>query len=367
MNILLVTSSYLPTINGVTYHISSITHALRKMGHKVYILAPSFPGYKDNDKHVIRYPSIPNPLVKNYPLGGPFASVKKIKRLKIDVIHTHHPLVAGQLAWQIAKKLNKPLFFTAHTQYEQYLNYYFPYGYEFASNLLNKDLIRMSGYSRKIICPSTNTQKRLNRIGIKNTAVIYNGVEDYFFVKPSRKSLITPTLVYTGRVDKEKRPLELIKIARELKKIMPNFRLLVLGSGSQLQKMREQTTKAKLDDHVMYLGVVDRKLFPDIYKSVHLFITPSLSEVMPISILEAMASGVPTISIKGSGLEEIVIDGKTGYLCEKNSGKIAEKIKEILSDPKAYSSLSKKTYAFAMNFSANNTARKLLDLYLEQK
>lgn len=363
MRILFTTASYLPTANGVTYHISSTADALRKLGHKVHILAPSFPGYTDSDKNVIRYPSLPNPFINKYPLGIPFVPIEKIKKINPDIIHTHHPLVVGQFAIQIAAKLKKPLFATAHTQYEQYLNYYFPHGYNITSRIIINDLKNLANHSQKIICPSLNTEQRLNKHGIKNTIVINNGVEPLFFVKPVKKSLVQPTLAYTGRLEKEKNPLYLIKIARELKMLIPNFRLLIMGSGTMFKEMYHQTLKSKLEENIIFTGEINRMLFPSIYKSVHLFITASLSEVMPISILEAMASGVPTIAIKKSGLEEIVIEDRSGFIVESDPRIIAKKINRLFSNPKTLYNLSLSTYKNALNFSTNKTARKLIEVY----
>ena len=363
MRILFTTASYLPTANGVTYHISSTADALRKLGHKVYILAPSFPGYTDSDKNVTRYPSLPNPFINKYPLGIPFVPIEKIKKINPDIIHTHHPLIVGQFAIQIANKLKKPLFVTAHTQYEQYLNYYFPHGYNITSRIIINDLKNLASHSQKVICPSLNTEQRLNKHGVKNTIVINNGVEPLFFVKPVKKSLVQPTLAYTGRLEKEKNPLHLIKFAKELKKLIPNFRLLIMGSGTMFKEMYNQTLKSKLEENIVFTGEINRMLLPSIYKSVHLFITASLSEVMPISILEAMASGIPTISLRNSGLEELIIDNQSGYICERNPKKIAEKISEIAKNKENYYSLSQKTYEYALSFSAKNTAQKLFDLY----
>jgi len=300
-------------------------------------------------------------------MGIPYMPLKKLKKLKIDIVHTHHPLIIGQAASQIVERLKKPLFFTAHTRYEQYLNYYFPKGYDATSNILINDLVKISQKSKKVICPSLNTEKRLLKHGIKNTVIINNGVEDFFFNKPPKKPFKPLTLAYAGRLEREKNPFELIKIAKELKKIIPDFKFWILGSGLLLAKMQDQTLKLGLENNITFTGVVDRKLIPEIYKSVHLFITTSLSEVMPLSILEAMASGIPTLALKNSGLEEIVIDNKSGYICEKNPRKIAEKIAEIRKYKESYYNLSQKTYECALNFSAKNTARKLFYLYAKFK
>lgn len=367
MRILLVTASYLPTSNGVTYHISSTAEALRSLGHIVYILAPSFPGYKDSDKYVIRYPSLPNPFVKKYPLGIPIVPIEKIRKIRPDVIHAHHPLIIGQFASQVADKLSKPLFITAHTQYEQYLNYYFPHGFSFTSRIIINDLQKLAESSKKIICPSLNTRQRLKKYDIKNTVVIGNGVEPSFFVNPSKKGKVQPTLVYTGRLEREKNPLRLITIAKELKKKIPNFKMLIIGDGKMFQEMFDKTQKFRLEENITFTGQVDRRLLPEIYKSVHLFITPSTSEVMPISILEAMASGIPIIAVKNSGLEEVVIEGKTGFMIQNSPKKIAERIESLFSNPKALHNLAMSTYKNALNYSAENTAKKLIEVYRNKK
>jgi len=363
MRILFVTASYLPTTNGVTYHIASTAQALRKIGHKVYILAPSFPGYKDTDKHLIRYPSLPNPFIKTYPLGIPLVFFNKIRKLKPDLVHTHHPFIIGQFAAQVAEKLSKPLFFTAHTQYEQYLNYYFPHGYNLTSKIIIRDLQKLGKRCQKVVCPSANTEHRLNRYGIKNTTVINNGVEDYFFVKPKKKSISQPTLVFTGRLEKEKNPFFLLKIGQELKKLIPNFRLIIIGSGSLLNKLQQKSLQSKLENNLLFTGDVNRSLLPDIYKSAHLFITPSTSEVMPLSVIEAGASGLPVIALKNSGLEELVINGRTGFVLNKNPKEIAEKINYLFQNPKILQKLSLDSYKHAQNFSVEKTTEKLLQLY----
>ena len=363
MRILFITASYLPVTNGVTYHISSIKKAMEGLGHKVYVFAPSFPGYKDNEKGVIRFPSFPNPIIKSYPVGIPIVAVSKIKKLKPDIVHTHHPFYIGQYASQLAEKLSVPLFFSAHTQYEKYLNYYFPQGYKLTSKIVARDIAKLAKKCNKIICPSQNTKSRVEQMGVKNTTLIHNGVENTFFNKPKKKSVNQPTLVFTGRLEKEKNPLFLIKVARELVKTIPNFKLIVIGSGSLFSQFQEKLFYYKLSENVIVTGEVARSLLPDIYKAAHLFITPSVSEVMPLSIIEAAASGLPVIALKNSNLEDLVINEKTGYILDSNPRIIAEKITGIFSNEKLLSRLSNNSFKHSQNFSVDKTAEKLLELY----
>jgi len=363
MRILFVTASYLPTVNGVSYQISILKKALENLGHKVFVLAPSFPNHKEKDPSIIRYPSIPNPIAKTYPVGVPLVNIQTIKKLKPDIVHTNHPFITGQFASYVSDNLDIPLFFTAHTQYGKYFDEYMPYAKQVTSRFLNSDLKRLSKKCYRIICPSDNIQKKLNKIGIKNTVIINNSIESNFFRKPVFKSHKIPTLVYTGRIDKEKSPMFLIRIAKELKKLIPNFRFLILGEGVLSKKFNEEVAKAKLKDNMILSKNIERSLLPSIYRSAHLFVTASTSEVMPLSVIEGMASGLPTITLTGSGLEDIVLDGKTGYFLPKNPKSVAKKINYLFKNPKVLKKLSLGAYTHSLNFSSIKKSKELVKIY----
>lgn len=365
MKILFVTATYLPSVNGVSYQTSILKKALEKRGHKVYVLAPSFPGYKDSEKNVIRYPSLPNPVIKSYPIGIPLYPIKKIKEIKPDLVHTQHPFIWGQFAKTISKRLSIPLFFTAHTQYGQYLDIYIPIGKKITSKLLKRDILEITDRCERVICPSKQTEERLNSMGVENTAVIHNSIENSFFNKPEKRSTKQLTIIFTGRIVKEKNIFFLLKIASDLKKVTSNFQMLIIGSGELLDSLREKVFKFKLQGNVLVAGELNRSLLPQIYKGGHLFVTPSLSEVMPLTVIEAMACGLPTIALENSGLEEVVVDGVSGYLVKNNSKLVAKKIFEIYSDKKGLEKLSKSAFLHAQNFSVNNKAVEYERIYKE--
>lgn len=363
MRILFVTASYLPTINGVSYQISILKQGLEKLGHKVFVLAPSFPGYKDIDRSIIRYPSLPNPIVKKYPVGLPLLSSKNIKKIRPDIIHTHHPSIIGQFASLLATQLNVPLFFTAHTQYEKYLHLYFPHGKKITSKILNSGLKGLAEKCFAVVCPSINIQTKLKKNGIKNTIVIHNSIEENFFRRPGKKIYKTPALLFVGRLDKEKDPMFLIAIAKEFKKKSPNFKLLILGEGLLSEKMQHKIIKENLQQNVILAGDVPRTILPNIFRTSHIFITPSTTEVMPLSVLEAMAYGLPIITLENSGLQEIVVDGKTGYFLQKNAMQISNKIHQLFKNPEELQTLSKNAYTHALKFSVALKSKELEKLY----
>lgn len=365
MRILLVTATYPPSVNGVAYHVQLLKAGLEKRGHKVLVLAPTFPGFTDSEKGILRYPSLPNPFIKSYPLGVPLVSSRKIKGFRPQVVHTHHPLIVGRFAAGIAARLSLPLFFTAHTQYHQYLHYYFPRGYDLTSKVLSRDLRDLAKKCHTVICPSPQTKEQLSGLEITNTRVVFNGIETDLFSPPQRRFVSRPALVFTGRIQREKNPLFLIKLAAYLKKRLPHFRLYIAGSGSLLPKMAEGVEKFQLGENVQLLGEVPRQLLPHLYAQVHLFVTPSRSDVMPLSILEALSCGLPVVGLEKSNLEPIVLEGKTGFLLPSSPKVIGEKIVEVFRRPGLLRALSREARRFSRQFSVENTAHQIMDIYQE--
>jgi len=333
------------------------------MGHQIFVLAPTFPNYKDTEKNIIRYPSLPNPFIQKYPLGIPIVPASKIAKLKPDLIHTHHPLIIGKFASYLSEKLHIPLFFTAHTQYEQYLNYYFPKGFDFTSRMLINDLASLSLKCQKVICPSPQTETRLKKYGIENTQVLFNGIDTKLFSFKKQALNNKLTVIYTGRIQKEKNPFFLIKVAKELKKMTPNFQIIIIGDGRLLPKVSDLVIKNKLEDNVQLTGQVSQKILPNIYQSADLFFTPSISEVMPLSVLEAQSCGLPTVALTNSNLESIVIPEVSGLLLKPNPNLVAKEILCLFKNKKKLKSLSLGARKVAEKNSLKNCAKELIKLY----
>lgn len=333
------------------------------MGHQVMVFAPSFPGYTDSEKLVVRYPSLPNPFAKSYPLGIPLLNQKSVERFSPQIVHTHHPLIVGKLATLLAAKYHAPLFFTAHTNYQQYLYHYFPYGLEYTSKILSSDIKTLAKKCHTIICPSLETQKRLAKLGIQNTFLIPNCIEDGVFKPTPKKKATAPTLVYTGRIEKEKNPLKLIEISRRLKTLSPNFKLYLAGTGSMLPQVSALINKYHLQENVLVLGDTPRLLLPHLYQNANLFITASTSEVMPLSIIEALSCGLPVMALKNSNLESLVTHDRNGLILPVSPKIIANQIMDLLQNSQKLSQLSKNAILDSKKFMVTKVATQLVSLY----
>jgi len=127
MRIGLFTDTYAPMINGVSTSVEMLKGALEKKGNTVYVITVSPDNMKyniDEENNIIRIPGIPTGIY-DYRLTGiyPVKAVNTIKKLDLDIIHSHTEFGIGTFARLMAFQLNIPLVHTYHTMYEDYTHY----------------------------------------------------------------------------------------------------------------------------------------------------------------------------------------------------------------------------------------------------
>ena len=125
MRIGLFTDTYVPQINGVSTSVDMLRRALIKKGHEVYVITVSPDNLKyviDKENHILRIPGIPVGIY-DYRLTGiyPVRAVNIIKKLNLDIIHSHTEFGIGTFARLMAFQLDIPLVHTYHTMYEDYI------------------------------------------------------------------------------------------------------------------------------------------------------------------------------------------------------------------------------------------------------
>ena len=152
MRIGLFTDTYPPNINGVATSVCMLKKALEKKGHQVFLVTVNPDNmkfvYEDNGK-TIKLPGLPDGIY-DYRLSGiyPIRVVNKIKKWKLDVIHSHTEFGVGTFARLISKQLNIPLVHTYHTMYEDYVHY-ITHGY------FNKSSKKLVEYLTLFYCDTT--------------------------------------------------------------------------------------------------------------------------------------------------------------------------------------------------------------------
>jgi glycosyltransferase involved in cell wall biosynthesis len=139
-----------------------------------------------------------------------------------------------------------------------------------------------------------------------------------------------PVIVTVGRLAPPKDALTLL---RALAAVAPTpFTALLVGDGPDRPEVEAELRALGLQDTVELAG--ERRDVPLLLASADMFVLSSRSEGAPISILEAMAAGLPVVASAVGGVAELVVDGETGLLVPPaNPGRLAEALQRLLRDP----------------------------------
>jgi glycosyltransferase involved in cell wall biosynthesis len=149
--------------------------------------------------------------------------------------------------------------------------------------------------------------------------------------RPRADAARQPVILFVGRVTPHKGLRYLIQA---LRLIPPPVRLVVVGDGYELPRMRALTAELALRDRVEFLGTLDRRQVADLYARAAVLAVPSVwPEPYGLVGPEAMAHGLPAVAYRVGGIPEWLIDGETGFLVEaRDVAGLAARIQEILAD-----------------------------------
>lgn len=174
-----------------------------------------------------------------------------------------------------------------------------------------------------------------------NIRVVHNGIDFHRYREMNRENSIRgelgidakqPIIGTVGNLFAVKGQIYLLRAGKRVAKIFPDLVLLVAGEGEELSSLEEEADNLGIRGNVKFLGF--REDVPSLLQAMDVFVLPSLSEGLPLSVLEAFALQKPVVATNVGGIPEIVKDGSTGYLVPpKNPEALAEKILMLLRDP----------------------------------
>ena len=133
---------------------------------------------------------------------------------------------------------------------------------------------------------------------------------------------------------------------------MKDVKLMLVGDGPERKKLEALAKKLHLEKNIIWTGTLRGQAWREAFSCNDIFVTTSKSENMPLTILEAMACGLPMITADDNGLKEIIKDNKNGYLCRvDNAEEVAQKIKNTLEDFGKREQFGRASRELAMNYS----------------
>lgn len=370
MRILFVTATYAPSTNGVVVSITNFKKELEKKGHEVTVVAPKYPKYNKKEKNIIRYASIPNPIIEDFPIPlvpGIKSIYEIFKKGDFDIVHTHHPFYIGNFARVMAKRLKTPLVFTYHTNYNDYSEEFVKVlPKEITKYYVNGHIDRFLKRCDLVIAPSRFIKNKiLSEYEKTNTTVIPTGITDLKKKNVSKKDLRDrlnlpkdkKLLLTVSRISPEKNVKTLIKMMQCLG---DKHHLVVVGDGATLSSLEKLARKLSLTDKITFTGRVRHKDVGRYYQSADIFVYASLTETQGLIFLEAEYFGLPIVSVQSSASEEWVRKD-FGVLVANDSKKMAQKVKNL--GKKNIREMGSRAQKFAKKYTIDKMADRLILSY----
>lgn len=338
MRIGMMADTYKPHVSGITNYIDLNKRYLERAGHDVFVFTFGDLDYRDNEPRVIRSPGLP---LQNTGYYLSFRYRREAKRLlqSMDILHAHHPFLSGRLALRYARPLQIPIVFTNHTRYDLYAQAYMPLmPEEISDGLLRAYMPNFCDAVDLVVSPSAGMEKVLRGLEVKSKiAVVPNGVEleRYLDAQPLVRADFgfqsdDILFIYVGRLGPEKNLDFLLRAFNAVADSFDCVRLLILGDGPARADIESLASSLGLSARVRFEGMVPYDKLPAYLAMCDAFVTASVTEVHPLSVIEAMGAGLPVIGIHSPGVGDTVIDGETGFLSGEDTAAFAVKMTRLV-------------------------------------
>ncbi len=311
-------------------------------------------------------------VVQIIPSGGSFDLklirniYRLIKKEKFDIIHSH--LLDMNFYSSISARIAK----VHHVCTEHGDIHHISKKFNIKTYIKAKAI---SHFSNKIVFVSKYTKdKYMNIVKVPEgeNAIIYNGIDIKEYEEPieiQRKKAeigIKEGEFVIGNVANlypVKGQTYLLKAAKIIIKELPNTKYLIVGRGELENDLKKEANDLGIDFNIKFLGF--REDVKELLKIMDIFVLPSLSEGLPLSLIEAMASKVPVVATGVGGIPEVIDDGINGFLITPaDPDALASKIIHLLKDRSLANKLVNQSYKnIQQQFSLHTMFHKYSEIY----
>jgi glycosyltransferase involved in cell wall biosynthesis len=281
-----------------------------------------------------------------------------LERFKPDLVHITGPSEVGMLGAALARHLGLPLAASWHTNVHEYL----ARRSDWLLKLLPKQSMvteqtiedltmavaaRFYSVAQVLFAPNTELCALLERTTGRPCHLMPRGVVAELFHPSKRKRDANDrdqVLGFVGRLSVEKNVALLAQVQEELEQMgHKSFRFLIVGHGGEEGWLRERLPRAE------FTGVLKGEALSTAYANMDLFVFPSHTDTFGNVVLEALASGVPSIVTPDGGPRTIVRDGVTGRIVP--DGEFAAAVAGVLADPEKHAQMRRAARAHALTMS----------------
>ncbi len=387
MKILIAADLHWPTINGVATFSRNLAQGLADRGHEVVVIAPSQRrsgrSYEEVDGNYVikRTASVPFPFYQNFRISlAPQMEIRRIfQEFEPDLVHLQMCLTIGNVTQKYALKYGVPIVATNHAIPDNLLDnlrLLAPMSRPI-SYIITEYGVR---FHRKVDYVTLPTQSAIDMFDEERLSMpivpVSNGINLSKFMpgKPDQSVIAKfkipsnkPVITYIGRTDVEKHLFVLIEaFAQTLREAKNQPHLLVVGAGTDLERMKNLVYELHIDEHVTFAGRVSDEEIIELHKVGDIFAMPSPAELQSIATLEAMASGKPVVGVDAGALRELCQHEINGFLVEKDDIEAFSKaLTTLVDDTKVRAKFAKQSLAIAQTHDITYTLDKFESIYGE--
>ncbi|WP_218918780.1 glycosyltransferase family 4 protein [Lacunisphaera limnophila] len=323
MNLIIVTETYAPEINGVAMTLGRLVDGLAARGHRITIVRPrqrhESPRFSVTQRlacRQIRLPGVPIPGYPQLRLGLPAA--RRLRKLwtlnRPDLVHvaTEGPL--GASAITTARRMGIPVTSSFHTNFDQYtrdyrIGWFKPVVAAWLRHLHNRTL--------RTFVPTRDLAARLEHEGYRNLRLLSRGVDTTLFNPARRDEALRAAwgvgpgelaVIHVGRLAAEKNYPLLFRAFDAIKAVQPRAKLVIVGDGPLLSACQRERPDAVFTG--FYTGVSLARH----YASGDIYLHTSITETFGNVVTEALGSGLAVVAYDYAAAHEFIRPGDNGLL-----------------------------------------------------
>lgn len=381
MKIAIFSDTFPPQTNGVSHAAYLMAKNLADAGHEVMVFVAakklqSRPDIPTDKFRVCRLPSLPAPVYKGERMAfAPGFGLRRLKEFGPDIIHAHTPFGVGWEAVLAAKLFKIPLVGTHHTFYDHYLKH-IKLDYDWAKKLSWNLTVFYYNFCDLILSPSRALADTLVSKGLSRPIAVLRNTIDTEMFKPAADrqekaeaknalGIKGDSVCYIGRVSYEKSIDQVVRAFRHMLKRKPDLTLVVAGGGPEKNNLEKLAKKLGVEKQVVFTGFYNyNEGIVKILRANEIFLSASKSENMPLTVIEAMATGLPLVMVKENGLAELIKENINGSFCRTDDPEdMAAKTLALLADRQRLTELGANSRRLAEEYSGKKITAQLENHY----